>query len=84
MMFSIRSYWRIAGVAAVLLTVLMAGWRRRARDAEDFGHSSRQTFQAQVIHPDAPVDSTPPEGMPGYVAGQIYNNGISRHWAEDI
>ena len=74
MMISIRSFWRFAAIAAALLFGLLTGCGFGPDVSEDFGQSARQTFQDQVINPDAPADPAPDEGIPGYVAGQIYNN----------
>ena len=61
-------------VISILLLAVAAGCARSTHLSADYGRSYDALFASQVINPDAPKDRTPVEGMPGYIASQIYND----------
>lgn len=59
---------------SILLLAVATGCARSTHLSTDYGRSYDALFASQVINPDAPKDRTPVEGMPGYIASQIYND----------
>lgn len=59
---------------AVLLLLSSCAAGNNKHLALDYGASYRACFASQVINPKAPEDKTPVEGLPGYIATQIYND----------
>ncbi len=42
--------------------------------SNDFGQSYKTAFNAQVLHPDAPRDTSAADTLPGEIADKIYQN----------
>jgi len=59
---------------SILLPEIMTGCAESVHLSGRYGKSYDTLFQAQVVNPDAPDDSTPVKGMRGYTAVQIYND----------
>lgn len=59
---------------SILFFAVAGGCAKSTHLSADYGRSYHALFASQVINPDAPKDRTPVEGMPGYIASQIYND----------
>lgn len=59
---------------SILFFAVAAGCASSTHLSVDYGRSYHALFASQIINPDAPEDRTPVEGMPGYIASQIYND----------
>ncbi|SCY61789.1 hypothetical protein [Desulfoluna spongiiphila] len=57
-----------------LVAILLAGCATPKHFSNEFGQAFTQTFHAQVMNPDAPVNRAPVTTMPGTLANAIYKN----------
>ena len=58
----------------VLFSAAVIGCAGSTHLSSNYGKSYNVSFAAQVINPDAPNDRAPVDGMPGYIATQIFND----------
>ncbi|MCD6185040.1 MAG: hypothetical protein J7K84_04515 [Deltaproteobacteria bacterium] len=61
-------------ILSVIFLIFLIGCAQTNHLSDEYGKSYNALFAAQVVNPDAPHDSEPVDGMPGYTAIQIYND----------